>query len=195
VKIGVLELRPTQIALGVREVARKAAKLRAMSHDERRDYLHSRPVPVVRAPRGTYYLIDHHHQLRASWESGVDEVIVEVKADLSALTQEAFWTEMRRSHWVHPYDQFGGGPHDLRLLPEDIRGLADDPYRSLAWVLRHEGLYEKSEVPFAEFLWADFLRREIVAEPGDAGYAQAAAAARRLAHSARAKNLPGWKGS
>ena len=66
----------------------------------------------------------------------------------------------------HLLDQFGLGPHEPRLLPEDIRGLADDPYRSLAWALRHAGAYEKTDLAFSEFKWADFLR---TAQPACSG--------------------------
>ncbi len=189
----VRDLKPTQFALGLREVARKVAKMKAMSHGERHDYVHARPVPVVLSAKGHHHLVDHHHHARACWEVGVEEVPVEVKADLSHLGPAEFWEAMRRAHWVHLHDQFGHGPHEPHLLPEDICGLADDPFRSLAWALRNAGSYDKTAVPFAEFLWSDFLRKEIVVEPGDAGFARALAAAERLAHDPKAKHLPGWK--
>lgn len=192
-KISVLDLKPTQFALGLREVSRKAAELKAMSHDERHDYLRSRPVPVVISAKKHLHLVDHHHLTRACWEIGVEEIPVEIKADLGHLSTKDFWDEMRRAAWVHLHDQFGAGPHPPQVLPEDIRGLADDPYRSLAWALRHSGYYDKTEIPFAEFLWADFLRKIIVVEPGDAGFRRALAAAEQLASSPKAKHLPGWR--
>ncbi|RDJ93823.1 aminotransferase class I/II-fold pyridoxal phosphate-dependent enzyme, partial [Lacticaseibacillus rhamnosus] len=47
---------------------------------------------------------------------------------------------------MHLHDQFGHGPHEPHLLPEDICGLADDPYRvflarrqgAVPEVVRHE---------------------------------------------------------
>ncbi len=39
--------------------------------------------------------------------------------------------------------------------------MADDPFRSLAGALRRKGGYAKDTTPFSEFLWADFLRRQI----------------------------------
>jgi hypothetical protein len=100
---------------------------------------------------------------------------------------------MRKARWTHLRDQFGNGPHPPHLLPEDVRGMADDPYRSLAWALRHEGAYEKSEEAFAEFQWADFLRAELKIEPGDEGFEKALATAQALAKSPGAQSLPGCK--
>ena len=190
----ILDLKPTQFALGLREVARKVQKLKAMSHDERHEYVHSRPVPVVLSAKKHFYVVDHHHHARACWEVGVEELPVEIKADLSRLPAVEFWIAMHEARWVHLLDQFGLGPHEPHLLPEDIRGMADDPYRSLAWALRHAGAYEKSDLAFSEFKWADFLRKEIVVEPGDEGFARALTAARAAARSKKAANLPGFIG-
>ncbi len=188
----VLELRPTQFALGLREVQRKVAKIKAMSRDERHEYLHSRPVPVVIHDHKHWYIVDHHHHTRACWESGLDEVPVVVKADLSHLPRGEFWEAMHKARWTHLYDQFGKGPHPPHLLPDDVRGMADDRYRSLAWALRHLGGYEKSDEPFSEFRWAEFLRAELSMEPGDAGFTKAVAEAVKLARSTKARSLPGF---
>ena len=190
----ILDLKPTQFALGLREVARKVAKLKAMGHDERHEYLHARPVPVVLSAKKHWHIVDHHHHARACWEIGVAELPVEVVADLSHLGAPEFWRAMHESRWVHLLDQFGLGPHEPHLLPEDIRGLADDPYRSLAWALRHAGAYEKSDLAFSEFKWADFLRKEVAVEPGDEGFARALTAARAVARSKKCAHLPGFIG-
>ncbi len=193
-KKAVLDLKPTQFALGLREVSRKIYKLKEMGHNARHDYLNSRPIPVVISAKKHYHLIDHHHQARACWEFGIEELPIEVKADFSHLAPAEFWGAMHKSHWIHLHDQFGHGPHAAHLLPEDIRGLADDPCRSLSWALRHAGFYEKSTVAFSEFQWADFLRKEIIVEPGDEGFERALSAAEKIASSPLAKHLPGWHG-
>jgi len=190
----ILHLRPTQFALGLREVQRKVAKLKAMGHNERHEYLHARPVPVVFSGKKHWYIVDHHHHARACWEVGIEELPVEVKADLSHLPHGEFWNAMDKARWAHLLDQFGHGPHPPHLLPEDIRGMADDPFRSLAWALRHSGAYTKSELAFSEFKWADFLRRELAVEPGDDGFKEALAAAIAVARSPKAKDLPGFLG-
>ena len=193
-KQSILHLKPTQFALGLREVARKVEKLKGMSRDKRHEYLHSRPVPVVLSAQKHWHIVDHHHHARACWEVGIEELPVEIKADLSHLPAAEFWNAMHEARWVHLLDQFGLGPHAPHLLPEDIRGLADDPYRSLAWALRHAGAYEKSDLAFSEFKWADFLRKEVLVEPGDEGFARALTAAQAAARLPKAAHLPGFIG-
>jgi hypothetical protein len=188
----ILLLKPTQFALGLREVARKVEKLKGMSHGERHEYIHARPVPVVLSAKKHWHLVDHHHHARACWEVGIEELPVEVKADLTHLAHDEFWNAMHEARWVHLLDQFGLGPHKPHLLPEDIRGLADDPYRSLAWALRHAGAYEKSDAAFSEFKWADFLREHVVIEHGDDGFKRALAQAQAVAGSPKAVHLPGF---
>jgi len=192
-KVPVLELKPTQFSVGMREVTRKIKELKAMSRDERHEFLHERPVPVVISPYKFWRLVDHHHHARACWEAGIEELPIEVKADFSHLSIPEFWAAMDKAHWVHPYDQFGKGPHEPLLLPEDVRGLADDQFRSLAWALRHSGDYEKSDAPFSEFAWADYLRAQVKVIPNDDGFEAALKSARVLAHDPKAKGLPGYK--
>lgn len=190
-KLAVLDLSPTQFAVGMREVLLKIAKLKEFSHDDRREFLSTHSFPVVISSDMRHYLIDRHHAARACWEFGIEEVHIEVKADFSHLAPAEFWAAMEKAHWVHLRDQFGAGPHDPNLLPGDVRGLADDPYRSLAWALRHAGAYAKTEEPFAEFKWADFLRQEIKIAPGEKNFAQALKEALTLAQSPKAAHLPG----
>ena len=60
--------------------------------------------------------------------------------------------------WTHPYDG-KGRRRPYADLPKAVTGLVDDPYRSLAGVLRNDGGFAKDSTPFAEFLWADFFGR------------------------------------
>ena len=186
-----LELRPTQFAVGMREVAWKTDKLKGLKDKELREFLHERPVPVVEWGKALY-ILDHHHLVCACWEAGVDEVPLERKADFSHLGAAKFWEEMRRLGWSHLYDQFGKGPHEPRLLPADVRGLADDPYRSLAWALRRAGGYDKSGTLFSDFKWAEFLRSRVILEPGDASFEAGLKKALSLAHTPDAARLPGF---
>jgi hypothetical protein len=191
-KIDLLSLRPTQFALGMLEVETKVRKLRKMSEDELKDYLKEHPVPVVRAPDGEVYLIDHHHLVRACWELGIDKLVLEEKEDFSKLSEEQFWKKMRSSKWLYLHDQFGKGPHSATLLPRDVRGLADDPFRSLAWALREKKGYNKSAIPFCEFSWAEFLRGHILIHPAKIGFKEALKHAVELCHKPEAKKLPGY---
>jgi hypothetical protein len=188
------ELRPTQFALGMREVSVKREKIRKMNERELDEYLDSHKVPIVLCRNGEAHLIDHHHLVRACWEAGVHHVITEVKEDFSRLSDEAFWKAMLERSWAHLFDQLGKGPHEPHLLPIDIRGLADDPYRSLAWAVREEGVFEKSPEPFSEFRWAEYFRKKIQIPRTENGFEKVLELARKLALHPEAKHLPGFKG-
>ena len=190
-KAEVLKLRPTQMAVGLREVDKKIAKLKSK---DGKKYLKSMPVPVVLGPRGHVYMIDHHHLARAAWEAGYKKVHTTLAADLSKLSDAEFWKTMKEKKWVYPYDQLGGGPHNPIDLPENVRGMADDPYRSVAGEVRERGGYEKSTAPFSEFLWAQFFRAHLTVHPVYHGFEAAMAQAMKLARSRAARRLPGWIG-
>jgi hypothetical protein len=75
-----------------------------------------------------------------------------------------------------------------------LADLADDPYRSLAGGLIREGACAKSDKPFSEFLWADFLRRRIALKEVEQDFPSALAKAIKIAGSEKAQSLPGWCG-
>ena len=70
----------------------------------------------------------------------------------------------------------------------------DDVYRSLAGFVRDSGGFVKTTVAFAEFIWADYFRRNIAIEDVREDFAAAVRHAKRLAKSPRAKRIPGYKG-
>ena len=190
----VLALKPTQFAVGMREVARRVKKFRKMSGKQLAEHLRRRAVPMVVGPGRLDYIVDGHHHVRACWEAGHRDIFVDQKADHSRLSEAEFWDVMRKSGWTHPYDQFGGGPHSPERLPENIRGVADDPYRSLAWAVRREGGYEKTSLDYAEFKWADYFRENISMTPGEDSFKRAVKEALRLCRSGKGRRLPGFEG-
>jgi hypothetical protein len=188
--VRVSKLRPTQMSVGLREVAAKRAEWRAEHGRKAAKWLGRHTVPVVRGPKERLYLIDHHHLARALHEEGVETLAVSVVADLSALARDEFWVFMDMKGWSHPYDA-AGARQPIHAIPKRIADLEDDPYRSLAGELRRRGGFAKDLTPFAEFLWADFLRRRVSVDDWDAAVAQA----EHLAHSPNAAHLPGWCGA
>src|SRR5665213_1515290 len=130
-----LELRPCQFVLGMREVQAKVKKIKSFTPKQRKKYVSDHCVPVVKA-NGNLYLIDHHHFVRACWETGIKKVHVHIIADKGKIDTKAFWKFMKNNHWVYLTDQSGRENNDHRLLPLDIRGMSDDPYRGLAWAAR-----------------------------------------------------------
>lgn len=186
-------LRPTQITVGYREVARKRHDWRERAREDGSEFLGRHMIPAVKGPKDRYWIIDAHHLARALHDEGVEFVLVREIADLSALSGRAFRTFMDSRGWLHPYDP-DGHRLDARHLPRHVRGLLDDPWRSLAGALRRAGGYAKDPTPYAEFLWADFLRREVPARLVEADFDKALARALDRARRKRAAYLPGWAG-
>ncbi len=192
--VAIADLRPTQMTVGLREVSRKRAEWRMRAERDGPDFLGRHMVPAVYGPKRRPYLIDHHHLVRALHEEGVKHILVAVVADLSQLEKALFWTFMDNRNWLHPFDA-EGKRHTYGRLPKAIEKMADDPYRSLAGALRAAGGYAKDAAPYSEFLWADFLRRQIDRKEVDEGFEAALVSALNLAHMPRASYLPGWCGS
>ena len=105
----------------------------------------------------------------------------------------SFWKWMFKNRNAYPFCQFGEGPREALYLPRDIRGLADDPYRSIAWFVRKAGGFENSDRNFAEFKWANFFRKKgLLDRHGINGLTIALKKAAKLAQSPEAKGLPGY---
>ncbi|GAC1336922.1 MAG: ParB-like protein [Acetobacteraceae bacterium] len=187
------ELRPTQVTVGMREVAAKRRAWRAIAPEKRPEFLGQHMIPVIAGPSGRFYVTDHHHLALALHEEKVESVLVNVIADLRRLEAEAFWFVMDNRGWMHPFDEHGRRcPRDE--IPKQVRHLIDDPFRSLAGELRRIGGYAKDTTPFSEFLWADFLRRRLSRKEVDKDFDDALKQAFKLAKDEAADYLPGWCG-
>lgn len=191
--VAIARLLPTQFALGMREVDERASKLSGMGSGKLDKYVNANPAIVVIGPRGDVYIVDHQHLARALQDVGVKTMLAEVKDNLSSLSDTDFWKEMEGRRWVRLLNERGEGPLTHDLLPTSIKQMKNDPYRSLAWAVRKQGGYDKTDVFFADFLWADFFRTRIVIGSADKAFDQALDEALILAHDSAAKNLPGWK--
>ena len=190
--VAVADLRPTQMTVGMREVEEKRKLWRARQA-EGAAYLGKHLIPVLLGPRRRPYVIDHHHLTRALLDEGVADIATTVVADLSMLDKDAFWVFADNRGWCHPYDE-NGRRRTFDDIPRTLKGLKDDPFRSLAGELRRAGGFAKEITPFSEFLWADFLRRKMKAAEVRQDFAAALSKALRLAKSSRAQYLPGWCG-
>ena len=191
--VRIMELRPTQITVGLREVARKQEAWRRRAAADGPDFLGRHMIPAVAGPGDHLFIIDHHHLLRALHEEGVKHVLVSIAAELGRLKRSEFWTYMDNRNWLHPFDP-DGKRRSHRKLPKTIEELEDDPYRSLAGEVRRAGGYAKDATPFSEFLWADFLRRRIDRKLLEKHFERAVEDALALVHGGHASHLPGWCG-
>jgi hypothetical protein len=187
------ELRPTQITVGMREVHAKQKAWKEQDKRKRAEFLGRHMIPVVRGPKERFYVIDHHHLSLALHNEGVKSVLVISIADLRALAVDEFWVHLDNRCWVHPYNA-KGRRCNFEEIPIRIADLKDDPYRSLAGELRRMGGFAKDTTPFSEFLWADFMRRQISRNDIGKDFDRTLERAMKLAKSAQANYLPGWCG-
>jgi hypothetical protein len=190
--VAILDLRPTQITVGMREVQAKRKRWRAEGAKQAEKFLGKHMIPVIRGPKGRHYIIDHHHLARALHDEGVKDVAVTVVANLSKLDNESFWYVMDHHNWTHPFAEGRRRPYSD--LPKSVDKLIDDPFRSLAGELRRAGGFSKETTPFSEFLWANFLRRRMKRKEVDTDFNRAMEKALELAKSVDADYLPGWCG-
>src|SRR5580704_19760856 len=88
--VPILELRPTQMTVGMREVKEKRKRWREhKSKKKQEELLGKHMIPVVLGPDKRYYVVDHHHLARALHDEGVADILVTVIGDLSMVAREA----------------------------------------------------------------------------------------------------------
>jgi hypothetical protein len=194
--VPIKELRPTQITVGMREVATKRRRWReriAQSDEKAAKYLGRHMMPVILGPKDQHFIIDQHHLSRALLEEGVKDVLVTVVANLGHLDKNEFWRFVDHRGWLHPFDD-EGHRRSPKELPKSVASLIDDPFRSLAGELRRIGGFAKDTTPFSEFLWADFLRHRMTRKLVEQNFNEALEHAMQLAKAQAAEHLPGWCG-
>jgi hypothetical protein len=191
--VPILELRPTQMTVGMREVKEKRKRFREQKAKKQREMIGQHMIPVVRGPDKRFYVVDHHHLARALHDEGIADILVTLIGDLTMVDRDAFWGVMDNKRWVYPYDAKGERRH-FKDLPKSVKDLKDDPFRSLAGELRRAGGFAKDTTPFSEFLWADFLRRQMPRKLVEDNFAKAMEKALEAAKSDDAVYLPGWCG-
>jgi hypothetical protein len=185
-------LRPTQLTVGLLEVEAKRKRLAALSPQDQNEFLQDHPMPVVIGPGKELFITDHHHLARAAFDLRIQQACFEVDEDLSSMTQDKFWVEMDKQSWVHPLDH-NGVRHRYEAIPKTLDRLVDDVYRSVAGFVRDAGGYDKTHTAFAEFIWADFFRRNIPVEDVTEDFKGAVKRGIALARSPLARRIPGFK--
>jgi hypothetical protein len=188
------KLRPTQITIGLIEVAVKHKALEQLRKRDQREFLAAHPIPAVTGPEERIFITDHHHLARAALESGIETGFFLVEAEMANLEVAVFWHTMCEQRWAHPIDE-QGQRQPWSVIPKHLPELRDDVYRSLAGLVRSAGGYEKTATAFAEFVWADFFRHRISVGPTHDDFKRALEQGMTLAKSAVARELPGYKGA
>ena len=189
----VKSLRPTQIAVGYKLVKakRKGLQAREKKPQELVDFILANPIRAVVGPENQIYVVDHHHLAHALLDEGFKTAPVIILDDLSTLAMPEFWKAMEGKAWLHPFDG-KGQEKPFTAIPNKVSKMEDDPYRSLAGFVRLEGGFEKTQTPFAEFVWADFYRKKISLKELKKDFDEAVKRAKKMASNKDASGLPGY---
>jgi hypothetical protein len=196
VEVPIAALRPTQLCVGLAEVRSRLRDFSAENARERRSYLGSKPVPLVRNRCGDVWMVDRHHRLRALIEmEPAATAFGYLVLDLDTDDRQDVLEALHRRGWLYLYDGRGLGPLPPSALPEQLTGLQDDPYRSLVWKLKQEGVLAAAPlIPFHEFRWGAWLRSRPLPPFSSEQLEPALPRARALARSSAASHLAGWRG-
>lgn len=184
-------VRPTQMTAGYGQIDEKVNRFKKMSDAARTKALASAFAPGVVGPGGELYLIDHHHEAIAAMRLGVRDIYLGVVADLSGFKERDFWTYLDHRCWVHCYD-INGDRRPFADMPKRLGLIKDDPYRTLAANVRNAGGFAKADLPFLEFLWANYFRIHVPRTLLKKRPGEALKAALKLSKSQKAQALPGW---
>lgn len=183
-------LHPTQSAIGLMAVEERVARMSREIDGVK--YTAKRPVPVVQAPDGNFYLTDSHHLASTLLRAGAREVMAEVIGRFD--NPATFWSEMQVRQWVYLYD-VKGNPILPSALPKSLADLADDPYRALASYAEDAGYFHKTNVYFMEFHWARYFGSRMGWQRVDKmNLLSALEIAAKLACQPEASELPGYAG-
>ena len=181
------EVRPTQFAVGSVAVTCKAQSISEKSKKKLKKYLagEKRQIPAIVGPDGHFYMTDHHHLSTALYRAvsskwGNKSKVLHIKILDNFTTKDTswgeFWAAMQKEHLSYNYDNKGIPNMTFALLPADVSGLLNDPYRTLSrWVRESCGYVKKGkeqcdgirtdhahEAPFfMEFFWGDFFRQNL----------------------------------
>lgn len=186
-RLHVDDLRPTQFAVGSVAVTCKAQNISEKSKKKLKKYLENekRWIPAVVGPDGHFYMTDHHHLSTALYRAvssrwGNKDKILTVKIIDNFTDKDVswgeFWDAMQKAHRSYNYDNKGVPDMNFALLPTNVGGLLNDPYRTLSRWVRESCGYVKAgkeqcdgirtdhehQAPFfMEFYWGDFFRQKL----------------------------------
>jgi len=196
IEVRVSDLQPTQMCVGMAEVRARQRDFSQESSKGRLDDLRGKPVPLVRNQLGELWMVDRHHRMRALLEMDADVTTYGyVIAVLESDSRDAALLALQERGWLYLHDGRGNGPLEPSALPQSLLGLDDDPYRSLIWKLKSEGLIKPQPlIPYHEFRWGAWMRTRPLPPFSSAQLNPALPVSRKLAQSKAAAHLAGWTG-
>ena len=196
IEVPLAQLQPTQLCVGMAEIRSRQLDFAKDDPSEQRHYLRRKPTPLVRSSAGEVWMVDRHHRLRALMELDPGGTAFGyVALQLETSDRSAVLEQLHRRGWLYLYDGRGLGPLPPAALPLQLTGTQDDPYRSLVWKLKREGVVRAAPlIPFHECRWGAWLRSRTLPPFSSERLDPALPSARALARSAAASNLAGWVG-
>lgn len=145
----------------VQEVIESVEFGRFMSH---------RTIDVVRDPDGRFQIVDGHHLAFSLLALEIDEFKVTLCEDFwIPLNRRSRRTLARRRKEFREYMverklvrlvNENGRPIDWDDLPASPEEMRNNPFRSLAWILKKAGVYEDLDLAMQEFDYAELFLRE-----------------------------------
>ena len=161
---------PTQLNVGLSEVATKTAGFNLDTPSNLTADLLTDVEPVVIGPGGVLYQTNGHHTFLALTNSiygaSNPNVFIDIIANFSGLTETEFFAAMESNNFLYPVDNgnlVSINPATGAPLPSSLSGLTNDPYRALEYrVLKNKGAagagFDKTSAFFSDFIWADAYR-------------------------------------
>ncbi len=133
-------------------------------------FLSKRNIQVVRDPLGKFQIFDGHHLAQSLRLLEVEDIDVELHEDFwipegarSRRTLKSridnYRTYMIENSLVRLVNR-RGRKIDFDDLQDGKTALQNNPFRSLAWILKKSSVYEDLDTPLQEFVWSDFLQKE-----------------------------------
>ena len=196
IKINISELHPTQLCVGFAEVESRKKEFKLMPENEIIKYLQSKPIPLIMNKKNTSWMLDRHHRLKALIEISNNiycfgYLYEYINSNSDSETLDILF----KKSLLHLYDERGNGPLTTSSLPNSLHALKDDPFRSLVWLLKQEGLISsRPKIPFNEFQWSRWLRKRPLPPFCSSNLNPALKSARKYVLSNGASHLPGWIG-
>jgi hypothetical protein len=155
----VTDVIPTQGLIGLEEVQCKVWRYQNYSASSLASYLVKNPLPGYWGPEGIY-ITDGHHQARALYQADVQAkvLLIQVAGNFgSDISVSDMLNELTTQSLMWLYDDKGNAPMNPFWIPTSWARLANWPYRSLAWAVRNNGGYLKTDIPYADFMWGNFF--------------------------------------
>lgn len=208
-------LRPTQFLFSQLEVNFRIKHLKQLMAEEGEEavieFLKDHRGQVVVGPRNRLWLVDGHHRARAlealrKTDSRFKQIefYAKVIREWNELAPSEFEKAMKLGNKHGESDETPyvylkdakGRTQSFKKLPQKLSSMKDFPYRGLAWMLKEAGVVEdKEEIPFQEFLVAEYLQKHIKlpSKMTQKAYDRAFQEAVKVIEEAEEGDFPGFK--